>query len=174
VEELEPRRLVSIPSRSWRGGYEKWLSEKSSIQERIWRNLVEAYEYFKALENSIGVCEEDLVSLMHAVNSDHIWAEFADESFSADWRRMLEEKLENVLFSIRIVGVQDGSIQIANRLDKPVKVLVYRDGSASLVELKPGLNVIGADGRIVRIVVRGWRSEYQVGKPMLVKLPRTS
>jgi len=169
VEEVEPLRLVSIPSRSWRGGYDKWVSERSSVQHRIWRNVVEAYEYFKALEHSVGAEEEDLLSLMHAVNSDHIWAEFADEEFSAEWSRALRGKLEGVLSSIKIAGVQGRSIRVVNVHGKPIRVLVYMDGAAGHLELRPGLNTLKAGGGLVRIVIRGWRREYPVGKPLLLR-----
>ena len=169
VDEIEPRLLVSVPSRSWRGGYEKWLSERRRIQESIWRNVVEAYECFKALQNAVGVTEEDVASLMHVVNSDHIWAEFADEGFSAEWRRVLESRLEGVLSSIRIVGAKGHAVHVMNLLKKSVRVTIYRDSAASLTELKPGLNAIRVEGGVMRIVVRGWRREHQVGKPILIR-----
>lgn len=169
VEELEPLKLISVPSRSWRGGYDKWLSERKAIQDRIWENITRAYECFKALQNSVGVGNEELESLMNAVNSDHIWAEFADESFSAEWARTLEARLEGVLSSIKIIGVRGRALHVRNLLERPVKVLVYRNGVASPLELKPGLNIISAGDGVIRIVVRGWRREYRVGKPLYLR-----
>jgi len=167
LDGVEPRRLASVPPRSWRGGYEKWVSELAGVQERIWANVVEAYEAYKALEASVGCGEEEKLALMNAVNSDHIWAEFADESFSREWALALRRKLENVLSSIKLEGFAGGKLRLRNALGRAVKVLVREDGRLQEVVLPPGAAEIEVRGSVVEIVVRGWRREFAVCKPIV-------
>ncbi len=167
AEGAEPRKLTSVPAKSWMGGYEKWTSERRSEQERIWSNVVEAYEAYKALESSVGAGAEDLMALMHVVNSDHIWAEFADESFSREWLDFLRTRLAAVLHSIRLEGVSGGKLRVRNALGRAVKVLVREDGYAREVVLQPGLNELDVGGAVVEIAVRGWSKVFRVGKPLV-------
>ncbi|MEM4595586.1 MAG: hypothetical protein QXN29_05155 [Thermofilaceae archaeon] len=167
LEEVEPRRLISVPARSWMGGYAKWTSEKRQEQEKIWANIIEAYEVYKALENSVGAGEEDLLALFHAVNSDHIWAEFADEGFSREWLEYLRSRLATILSSIKLEGFADSKLKIRNALDREVKVLVTENGHATEVTLPPGVSEIPVQGSVVEISIKGWTSVFRLGKPLV-------
>ena len=167
AEAFEPKRLAGIPARSWMGSYDKWTSEKRSEQERIWSNVVEAYEIHKALENSVGVGSEELLALMHAVNSDHMWAEFADEGFSREWLEYLRSKLLAVLHSIKLEGFSGGKLKVRNTLGKNVKVVVRENGQMRDVQLQPGVNEIRIQGNVVEIALQGWSKTFRVGKPLV-------
>lgn len=167
LEQAEPRRLVSVPARSWMGGYAKWTSEKRHEQDKIWANLVEAYEVYKALENSAGAGEEELLALLHAVNSDHIWAEFADESFSREWLELLRNRLAAVLNAIKLEGFTCDKLKIRNALDREVKVLVSENGHFREVTLPPGVSEIPVQGSIVEITIKGWSRTFRLGKPLV-------
>ena len=169
---VELRKLTSVPPRSWRGGYDKWVSELAGVQERIWTNIVEAYELYKALEASVGCGEEEKLALMNAVNSDHIWAEFADESFSREWASALRRKLESVLASIKLEGFAGGKLRLRNALGRSVKVLVREDGHVKEVTLPPGVAELEVEGSVVEILVKGWRREFALCKPIVRALVR--
>jgi len=164
---VEPRRLASVPPKSWRGGYDKWVSELASVQERIWANVVEAYELYKALETSVGCGEEEKLALMNAVNSDHIWAEFADEGFSREWALALKRKLESTLSSLKLEGFAGGRLRLRNTLRQAVRVLVREDGRVQEVVLHPGTTELEVGGSVVEIFVKGWRKEFAVCKPIV-------
>ena len=164
---VEPRKLTSVPPRSWRGGYDKWVSELSNVQEKIWANIVEAYELYKALEASVGCGEEEKLALMNTVNSDHIWAEFADESFSREWVLALRRRLDSVLASIRLEGFAGGKLRLRNTLERSVRVLVREDGRVREVVLPPGVAELEVEGSVTEILVRGWRREFAFCKPIV-------
>lgn len=170
LDGLEPRRLVSVPPRSWRGGYDKWVSERAQVQERIWSNVLEAYELYKALEASVGCGEEEALALMNAVNSDHIWAEFADEGFSREWLLALRRRLESVLSSIKLEGFRHGKLRLRNTLGRSVKLLARVDGRVREVVLPPGVSELEVEGSVVELLVRGWRREFAVCKPIVRSL----
>lgn len=167
LKSSEPRRLASVPARSWMGGYEKWTSERRQEQERIWGNVVDAYEFYKALESSVGVSEDELMALMHAVNSDHIWAEFADEGFSREWSEYLRGRLAVVLSSIKLEGVTGRKLRVRNTLGKPVRVTLQDEGDAKEVVLPPGISEVQLEGSVVEIAVKGWRRVFKLGKPLV-------
>ncbi|MCS7104128.1 MAG: hypothetical protein NZ954_00995 [Thermofilaceae archaeon] len=169
VKEGGSRRLLSVPSKSWMGGYDKWTSERAVVQEKIWANVVNAYETFKALVNSVGCREEDLLALMHVVNSDHIWAEFADESFSHEWASTLENRLNLVLASIKLEGFSNGKLKLCNKFDRPVRVYLREDGTVREVTLPTGFSEIEVAGSLVEIELKGWRKSFKLCKPLVKK-----
>ncbi len=165
--EVEPRKLVSVPSRSWRGGYDKWLTERRAAQEAIWNSIVDAYELYKAIDNSLGCSSEETLALMHAVNSDHIWAEFADESFAREWAEFLRSKLREITSAIKLEGFTGDRLLVRWAHSKPMRILVRADGRLQDYTLQPGLNELRLDGSSVTIALRGWTKEIPIGKPVV-------
>jgi len=165
---VEPTPLLSVPARTWRGGYEKWTSEKVGVQRRIWGTIVEAFEAYSALSNA-GVADRgDLFAMMCAVNSDHIWAEFADETFAEEWMGALKRKLDAAISSIKFDGVQDGALIVTNTYGGPIRLKVAWDGEARVITLKPGVNRVRVEGRVVEFSIEGWRRTFRVAKPLIL------
>ncbi|MEM2795451.1 MAG: hypothetical protein QXY49_06320, partial [Thermofilaceae archaeon] len=169
--KVEPRKLVNVPSRSWRGGYDKWLTDRRAMQEAIWSNIVDAYELYKAIDNSLGCGSEETLAVMHTVNSDHIWAEFADESYAREWAEFLKGKLQEVVSSIKLEGFTRDKLIVRWIHNKPTRILVRTDGRAQIYTLQPGLNELYFDGSSITIALKGWTKEVLIGKPIVKYTP---
>jgi len=94
------KKLRSIPSTSWLGGWSKWVSQRGVEQLNMWLKMDEAIAKYKgyAYYNDINgyrklssmiksnkALNKTLNALIHAMDSDYWWAEFFSQTFIDAW-----------------------------------------------------------------------------------------
>ena len=129
--------IKEIPTTSWLGSPNKWLSERADIQTRLWSMAQIAINKWRIYEEVFGEDPELRMGLSMTLDSDYYWAEFVNINHVGEWAYYVVKRVNDAFDSIiiRIKRINEhAEITISNRWIKDANLLLGVEAPETYME----------------------------------------